>query len=119
MSVETQIYSALKSLVGNRVYRDIAPPDVTALPRITFQQVSGEAINFLEGGRPSKKRARFQINCWGTRRDDVMALARQVEDTMRTAPALQATVLGAATAIYEDDTKLYGAMQDFNVAYDD
>ena len=48
-----------------------------------------------------------------------MALARQVEDTMRTASALQATVLGAATAIYEDDTKLYGAMQDFSVAYDD
>lgn len=118
MSVETLLYSALKSLVSNHVYRDIAPAEVTALPRITFQQVGGEAINFLIGV-PSKKRARIQVNCWDDRRDDVMALARQVEDTMRTATGLQATVLGAASAVYEDETKLFGSIQDFSVAYDD
>jgi hypothetical protein len=119
VSVETLLYTALKSLASNRVYRDIAPAESTALPRITFQQVGGDAINFLSGDIPSMKRARIQINCWDDRRDDVMALMREVEDTMRSASGLHATVLGAAVALYEEDTGLYGAMQDFSVAYDD
>lgn len=120
MSVETLIYSALKNLASNRVYRDIAPPTVTALPRITFQQVGGEAINFLDAATvPSKKHARFQVNCWDDRRDDAMALAREVEDTLRAVSALHTTVLGAAVAVYEEDTRLYGAMQDFSFWYAD
>jgi len=119
VSVETLLYTALKNLTSNRVYRDISPAEVTALPRITFIQVGGQAINFLSGETPSKKLARMQINVWHSRRDDAMALMRQVEDTMRTATGLQATVLGAAIAVYEEDTKLYGAFQDFSVAYDD
>lgn len=120
MSLETQIYSALKNLVpGTRVYRDIAPPEITALPRITFQQVGGPAINFLSGDKPSKKRARVQINCWHSRRDDVMALARLVEDTLRADGSLATTIEGAAVAVYETDTRLYGARQDFSFAYDD
>lgn len=119
MSVETQIYSALKTLVNNRVYRDIAPPEVTALPRITFQQVGGDAINFLSGDRPSKKWARIQCNCWDDRRDDVMALARSVEDALRAETDLGTTVLGAPVAVYEPETRLYGSIQDFSVIYDD
>ena len=119
MSVETLLYTALKNLASNRVYRDIAPAEVTALPRITFQQVGGDAINFLSGDAPSKKRARIQINVWDDRRDVAMALMRRVEDTMRSASGLQTTILGAATSVYEDDTGLFGAMQDFSVIYDD
>jgi len=116
MSVETTLYTALKGLVSNRVYRDIAPADVGTLPRITFQQVGGEAINFLSGEKPSKKWARIQINCWDDRRDDVMALSRLVEDTLR---AITIRPMAAAIAIYEQETKLYGSIQDFAVAYDD
>lgn len=119
MSLETTLYTALKSLVSNRVYRDIAPADVSALPRITFQQVGGDAINFLSGEKPSKKWARVQVNCWDDRRDDVMALARQVEDTLRATISLGTTVLGAPIAVYERETRLYGSIQDFSVAYDD
>lgn len=119
MSVEASIYTALKSLVNNRVYRDIAPQTVIALPRITFQQVGGDAVNFLDPSVPSKKNGRWQINCWGERRDDVMALARDVEDTLRAYTVLQATVLGAAVALYEEETRLFGSMQDYSFWYDD
>lgn len=118
MSVEASIYTALKSLVANRVYRDIAPPTVTLLPRITFQQVGGSSVNFLDPTVPSKKNGRFQINVWGDRRDDVMALARQVEDTLRVYEPLQTTVLAAPTAIYEEDTQLFGSIQDFSFWFD-
>lgn len=117
MSIETAIYAALKSLVANRVYRDIAPQTVTDLPRITFQQVGGSAVNFVDPTVPTKKNARFQVNCWNSRRDDVMALARQVEDALRVYDGLQTTVLGAAVAVYEDDTKLFGSQQDFSFWY--
>lgn len=115
MSVESTIYATLKGFVSNRVYRDVAPPDVTQTPRIVFQQVGGDAINFLSGEKPSKKWARMQLSTWGTQRDAVMALARQVEDTLRPI----SRVMGAPIAVYEPDTKLYGAHQDFVFAYDD
>lgn len=114
MSVESSIYAALKDLVGNRVYRDIAPPTVTDLPRITFQQIGGAAVNFVDQTAPSMKNGRFQVNSWHNRRDDAMALARQVEDTLRAYTALQTTVLGAPLAVYEQETKLFGAIQDFS-----
>ncbi len=114
MTVEDSIYTALKSLVSNRVYRDIAPDTNTTKPYITFQQVGGEGVNFMEASAPSKKNGRFQVNVWGTDRDAVMTLARSVEDTLRAYTALQTTVLGAAVAIFDDETKLYGSMQDFS-----
>jgi hypothetical protein len=124
MSIESSIFAALKGLVSNRVYRDVAPDNVTALPRITFQQIGGTAVNFLSGDKPSKKNARFQINCWDDRRDDVMALARLVEDTLRGVPTLATTVIGAAVAVHEpgvgpNGVDLYGSMQDFSFWLDD
>lgn len=119
MPVESRIFSALKHLADNRVYRDVAPENEKRLPRITFQQVGGAPINTLSGDKPSKKNARMQINCWHSRRDDAMALARQVEDTMRTVTTLAPTVLGAPIAVYEQETGLYGAIQDFSVWFDD
>jgi hypothetical protein len=124
MSLETAVYSTLKGLVENRVFRDIAPDDRPTLPRITFQQVGGRAVNFMSGDKPSKKNARVQINCWGLRRDDVMALARLVEDAMRANTLLATTVLGSAVSTFEpkaapNGADLYGAMQDFSVWYDD
>jgi hypothetical protein len=125
MTVEANIYAALKTLVNNRVYRPIAPADITALPRITFQQVGGEVVQFLhadgtpEAPLPSKKNARFQVNVWHSkgverRYDQAMALARLVEDTLAAYAPLQTTVLGAPVAIYEEETDLVGSMQDFS-----
>jgi hypothetical protein len=115
MSVEVDIYSCLKSLVGNRVYRDIAPQTVTELPRITFQTVGGASTNFLDSATiPSKRNARVQVNVWHSRRDDANALARQVEEALRAYTALQTTVLSGFVAVYEEETKLFGTMQDYS-----
>ena len=119
MSVESLVFSALKPLVSNHVWTPIAPPTITALPRITFQAVGGAAVNFFEGNVPSKKNCRMQVNVWHNDAPSAMALMREVEDTLRPASGLQATVLGAAVQIYEPDTKLHGAMQDFSFWYDD
>jgi hypothetical protein len=118
MSVESDLFAALKGLVGNRVFPDVAP-ELTARPYITFQQIGGQAINFLEPAVPNKKHGRFQINVWADTRSAAATLARQVEDTLRVVPSLQTTVLGAPLAVYEEETKLRGSMQDFSFWFTD
>lgn len=119
MAVEATIFAALKDYVEGRVFRDIAPPDRQTLPRITFQQIGGVAVNFLGPEAPSKRNERFQINVWAARRDDAMALAREVEDTLRATTTLAPTVLSSAVALFEPKAgpggiDLYGSMQDFS-----
>jgi hypothetical protein len=113
MSVEADIFTALKGLVANRVYPDVAP-DAVLRPFIVYQQVGGTAVNFVEPAVPGKKNGRFQVSVWADTRSAAATLARQVEDTLRVVPDLQTTVLGAPMAVYEEDTKLRGSMQDFS-----
>lgn len=113
MSIESQIFDALKGLVANRVYPDFAP-EAVARPYIVYQQVGGEAVNFLDPTAPSKKNGRWQISVWATSREQAATLARQIEDLLRLTVALQATVLGAPIASYDPDTKLKGTHQDFS-----
>lgn len=114
MTVEADIFNRLKTLVSNRVYPDVAPVGA-AKPYITYQQVGGEGVNFMENAVPSKKNGRFQFNAWATTRAEAASLSRQVEDSLVTSPVLLATVMGAPVAIYEEDTKLYGTRQDFGI----
>lgn len=119
MTIDVQIFSALNSLAGGRVYPDIADvaPEELSYPYITFQQVGGSALNFLEGTCPDCSNARVQINVWGVTRLSVSDVAEQVEKAMRSAAQLQTTVLGARVSLYESDTKLRGSRQDFSVWY--
>jgi hypothetical protein len=113
MSVESDIYTALQSLVSGRLYPDIGPQDAT-LPYMTYQQVGGDPANFL-AGIPSKRNGRFQINAWARTRAESATLIRSAEDLMRTTSTLNATTLGGAIAVFEPDTKLFGSSQDFSV----
>lgn len=113
MTVEATIFNTLKGLVSNRVYPDVAPEGATR-PYITYQQVGGEAVNFMDSTVPSKKRFRFQITIWGDTRAAVAALAIQVEDALRVASSIQPTIEAAPVAIYEPGTNLKGSMQDFS-----
>ena len=114
MTIEADIYNALKGLASNRVYADVAPTGV-ARPYLTYQQVGGVGLNFLEASVPSKKNGRFQIKCWDDSRLAAAALSRQVEDAMVT--TLKAFVLGAPVAMLDADTGLRGTTQDFSLNF--
>ena len=116
MSLDAQIFAVLSSLVGDRVYPDVAP-EATARPYLTYQQVGGDALNYLEGTVPGKRNARIQINAWADTRLAASELSERAEDSLRLAAGLQAEVLGARVSIFEEDTKLRGARQDFSVWY--
>jgi hypothetical protein len=115
MTVETDLYSALGSLVSNRVYPDIAPQGV-AKPYITYQQVGGRAIAFLETAVVGRRNARIQVNVWHTSRLAANTLARSVEDALIVSTALRAVPLGSLVSTHEPDTGgLFGTRQDFSV----
>jgi hypothetical protein len=114
MSIETALFAALRGLVSDRVFPDVAPEN-TSRPYITYQQTGGDAVNFVESTIPSKKNARMQINVWADTRLQATAMGGAVEDVLRTLIALQPTVLGAAIATYDDETKLRGTLQYFSL----
>lgn len=113
MSVEAIIFDSLRALVNDRVFPDVAPEN-TPRPYITYQQVGGESVNFVDATVPTKKNGRWQISLWCDTRLEAADLSRVIEDTLRVVPALQATVLGAPIARYDEETKLRGTMQDFS-----
>lgn len=116
MSLEATLYSALRALVGDRVFPDVAPP-TTARPYITYQAVGGEAVNFVEGGAPGTRNARVQVNVWADTRLQASQVGNAAEDILRSVAALQPVVLGAAVSMFDEDTGLRGQRQDFSFWY--
>lgn len=113
MTIEASIFSALRGLVEDRVYPDVAP-ELAVRPYITYQQVGGTAVNFLAQSVPNKKNSRVQVNVWADTRAQAAQIAGQVEDALRMMSALQTTVLGAPVATYEADIPIRGTRQDFS-----
>ena len=116
MTMESLVFDALKTLVSNRVYPDIAP-DLVTIPYITYHQIGGQSVNFYDGAVPSKRNGEFQINVWAGTRAQASALANQVEDALRGVAALQTEVKSAQLATYDEETKQRGTMQDFSFWY--
>lgn len=114
MSAEATIYTLLTGLVAGRVYPDVAP-EGAALPRIVYQQVGGVSESFIEGSLPDKENARMQIAFWATTRAAAISTAKQAETLILASTAFQAEPIGARISVYEEDTQLYGTMQDFSI----
>lgn len=118
MTMESNVFDALKGLVSNRVYPDVAPIGA-AKPYITYQKVGGQAINYLETAHPGARHARVQLNVWGTTRLEVAALARSAEEALVNSTTLRAYVYGGVVDLHEEDLSppLYGTRQDFGIRY--
>lgn len=114
MTVEADIFNALKSLVANRVFPDVAPISTTK-PYITYSQVGGEALTYLENAVPSKQNGRFQVNVWADTRASASALMLLVELAMVTATTYQARPVSAPSTGYDNDMLVYTSLQDFTV----
>ena len=95
MSAEAALVPLLTGLVSGRIYPDVAPSGA-GLPRIVYQQVGGQAINYTEGTLPGTENARIQVVCWAATRAAAIALMKQAEAAIRTAPAIQVEPLGRA-----------------------
>jgi hypothetical protein len=114
MSVETDIYDTLQSLVSGRCYPDEAPSGA-ALPYIVYQQIGGESVLYMENVLPSKKNGRYQVAVWATTRTEAASISLAAEAAMVASTDFQVTPLGAAVADIDSQTNYRGARQDFSV----
>lgn len=114
MSAEQSLFALLSPLVAGRVYPDVAPSGA-ALPRIAYQQVGGSNITYTEGAVPDTENGRMQVACWAASRIAAVTLAKQVEAALLGAADFQCIALGARRSVYEQDTQLFGCMQDFSI----
>lgn len=114
MTVEADIYTAIKGLVSNRCFPDFAPLG-TVRPFITFEQAGGEALSFLDGSLPDKKHGRFEIGVYADSRASCAAIALQVESAMAAATAFQSSAIHAPISDYAPEVKIYSSTQNFSV----
>lgn len=114
MTQDELIFQALKDLVGNRVYPDVAK-ERAAVPFITHQDVGGEAVNFLDRTNPSKRNTRLQVNVWASTRAEAKAIAHQVEVQLRALAEFSTEVLGSPMTTFDQSTGYRGTIQHFSV----
>jgi hypothetical protein len=114
MTIEADIFTTLKGLVGNRCFPDVAPV-TTVKPYITYIQIGGEAISYVENTLPDRKNGRFQVNVWADTRASASTVMLQVEAAMVQSSTFQARAVSAPSSDYDNDMLTYGSMQDFTV----
>lgn len=79
--LEEALHAALvapspQTVAGTRVFPMIAPENA-ALPRITYQRISTEPQNSLDG-HASLDRVNMQVDCWASTKGVAAALAMEV-----------------------------------------
>ena len=115
MTVESDIYNALKGLVSNRCYPDFAPIG-TVRPFITYEQTGGEVVSYIEGiTLPNTKNGRFEIGVFADSRASCASIALQVETAMAASTAFQAEALHAPISDYASEVQIYSSIQNFSV----
>jgi len=113
MSLETDLVELLQAQCP-RVFPDVAPLSTTR-PYITWQQVGGDALAFVDNTVPNTRNASIQVNVWSATRMQSTALMLQVEAALIGSTALQARPSSALIATHDEDTDLRGCMQDFSI----
>lgn len=113
MSLETDLTAVLLALCP-RVFPDVAPFG-TQQPYVTWQQIGGPALTFVEGTLPDHRGALIQVNVWDDRRIDANALALQIEAALVAATQFQAQSSSAFSASFDDDSDARGTLQDFEI----
>ena len=113
MSLESDLYTVLAA-VCPRAFPDVAPT-TTVRPYVTYQQIGGEAINFMGREIPNNRNARVQINVWSDTRASAVSTMQAIEDAIRMSVLFQGEPESAPTSDYDHDMLVYGSMQDFTI----
>ena len=113
-------YSGLSSLVGARIYPDVAPQDAIA-PRVVWQEVSELQANDLGGSVETSglNRYRIQVTSWAKGAERGATKSREVDSQVRlamnAASGFKTLLLDSRALDYEPETSLHGYQSDFAV----
>jgi hypothetical protein len=111
--MEEALVKALTDLFGENVFPDVADID-TPVPFCVYRQIGGTPVNTIDGVPPDRKNALVEIVVVSRTRKETMTMIRAVEDMLRQAP-LYATVMSGAQSLYDEETKLRAAVQEFSI----
>lgn len=113
MSMESELTTLLKT-VCLRTFPDVAPSG-TAAPFIAWQLLGGESLRFVDNTAPDRRNSYVQVSVYSLTRAESLAKIRAAEDAMCASAAFICRPMGEPLTTYEDDTKLYGAIQRFSI----
>ena len=111
--MEADLNTLLKAICP-RVFPDIAPSG-TAAPFIAWQGLGGESLRFVDNTAPDKRNTYMQVSAYSTTRAEALALIRAAEAALCASPAFVCKPQGEPISTYEEDTKLYGCVQRFEI----
>lgn len=113
MMMEEKITALLRAICA-RSYPDFAPVD-TERPYVTYQQIGGETLDFIDNSLAQKENAEIQINVWSNTRLEAKSMIKQIEAAMLASAEFQANPQAAAVSDFDADIPVYGSRQDFTV----
>ena len=111
MSFEANLFAILAAACP-RTFPDVAPLG-TETPYLTWQQLGGESLRFLDNTAPDRRNVLVQVNAWSKTRAEATALIRQIEDELCASTLFTAIPEGEALSLFEDP--LRGCLQRFSV----
>lgn len=116
MSMETDLQALLLTKCA-RVWQIVAPA-AQARPYVVWQPIGGRTMRYVSNVAADKRNTLVQISVWADSSAAATALIRQIEDALCASAAFVAEPQGEALSTYEEDTKLFGAVQRFSITAD-
>ena len=111
MTFEEQLFTVLQAACP-RVFPDVAPLG-TVTPYLTWQQLGGESLRFVDNTAADKRNILLQVSCWSKTRTEATDLIRQIEDALCASVLFIASPEGEALSLLEDP--LRGCIQRFSI----
>lgn len=115
--------TAITNIVSTRIRPTYLPQNPT-LPSLTYQQISGDSNQALDG-RSAVRRGRVQIDAWAKTYDEAVSLAEAVStalDGVRvTSDGVELTDSWQASQIdmYEDGIEAHRISTDYEISFRD
>lgn len=115
MSLETDLVLTLQGQCP-RVFPISAPLD-TPRPFVTYTQIGGDSLRYVENTAADKRLALEQIDVWAASKAEALGLIQSIEDALCASALFVAKVAGEPRDRLEQDVEpwLYGMSQDFEV----
>ncbi|NBO83691.1 MAG: DUF3168 domain-containing protein [Betaproteobacteria bacterium] len=109
--IQEQLFTALSTVAGGRVFPNVAPNNVTR-PYVVYARVASTPENTLADGAPVEN-TRFQIDCFDATYAAAVALAEAVKTAMKASSLTNLLLLEQDQ--FEPDALLHRVILDFSV----
>lgn len=113
MSMETDLQALIAGVVPT-VWQTVAPAK-QATPYAVWQLLGGRTLRYVANDGMDKRNALVQVSVWADKSSTATSSIRAIEDALCATSAFVADPQGEAAATYEEDTKLFGAIQRFSI----